>query len=73
MHLQLVHKHYLPQEQVIFMIRRTKMPIFSIINTCLNNSIVSHVQKYDFFNLTCKQLCRSFEAQDGVTHMYLKD
>jgi hypothetical protein len=67
MHLQLVHKHYLPQEQVIFMIRRTKMPIFSIINTCLNNSIVSHVQKYDFFNLTCKQLCRSFEAQDGAT------
>jgi len=27
---------------------------------------------YDFFNLAWKQLFRFFEAQDVVTHMYLK-
>ena len=45
----------------------------TIINNCLENNIVSHIQSYKTSNEAWKELKSVFESQDAITKMYLKD
>lgn len=45
----------------------------TIINNCLENNIVSHIQSCKTAHLAWQELERLFESQDAVTKMYLKD
>jgi hypothetical protein len=45
----------------------------TIINNCLENSIVSHIQSCTTSHLAWSGLISIFESQDIVTKMYLKD
>ena len=45
----------------------------TIINNCLENNVVSHIQSYSYANQTWQELSRIFESQDAVTKMHLKD
>jgi len=45
----------------------------TIINNCLDNSVISHVQSCATSNLTWTKLARLFQSQDAVIKMYLKD
>ena len=45
----------------------------TIINNCLDNSVVSHIQSCKTTAFAWTKLIRLFESQDAVTKMYLKD
>ena len=44
-----------------------------VINNCLENYIVSHIQSCTTSNLAWQELIKIFESQDALTKMYLKD
>lgn len=46
---------------------------FSIINNCLDNLIVSHIQHCKSASNAWKQLCDMYETKDVVSRMYLRD
>ena len=45
----------------------------TIINNCLENNVVSHIQSCTNANQAWQELTRIFESQDTVTKMHLKD
>jgi hypothetical protein len=45
----------------------------TIINNCLDNNVISHVQSCVTSNLTWIKLIKLFQFQNVVTKMYLKD
>ena len=45
----------------------------TIINNCLENNVVSHIQSCSNANQAWQELSRIFESQDAVTKMHLKD
>jgi hypothetical protein len=45
----------------------------TIINNCLDNNVMLHVQSCNISNLAWKKLVRLSQSQDIVTKMYFKD
>jgi len=44
-----------------------------IINNCLENNVVSHIQSYTIPNWAWQELTRIFEFQDALIKMHLKN